>query len=222
MLQIICATVRYAEADATTNQTYNLTTTMIKNALLVALLASAMPAIAGTPSKNPVTPPPPPPAKKLSYDNVTAGYSRAIDAEADAIGAGVSASFTENLFGTAGIGFAGVSGLDNFSANVNVGGHVPLATDFDLVATAGVLFSVPDEGDDDAFFTASAGFRTFLGPVDAFIGATYVDANDGIWQGNIALWVPVAAKFDIGIGAAMNLEETDDWSLSGGFRYRFK
>lgn len=196
----------------------------MKKTLILALVAAALPALAGTASKNPKNPvvqPPPPPAV-LSYDNVSVAYGHSFLGDGNSVGGSLSATVFQNIFATGGVAFSGNNGLDDFSAHASLGAHFALAQNLDLVTTAGAFFSVPDKGDNDTFFTASAGLRTFLGPVDTTVGATFVDTNDGLWIASVSFWVPVCANWDVGVGAGMNLEHTEDWSISGGFRYRFK
>ena len=198
----------------------------MKNALIVALVAASLPAFAGTPAKNPVTPPPPAPAAGFSYDNVslayTAGFNNS-DHVSDGLSAAVNVSITDMIFGYAGLGFSGDGSLDDvFSARAGAGAHFALvAGKLDAVLTAGAVYVDVDAGDEDFAFQGGAALRAFLGPIDTTLGVNYTDLGDGVWTGNVSFWIPVASKLDVGVGAGLNLEETDFWSLSGGIRYRF-
>jgi hypothetical protein len=193
---------------------------MIKQLSLAILLA--VPAMAGS-SKGPIAQPAPAPAPSgPSFDNVDLGYSHGFDADSNGIGLGTSYSFTDNLFASVGLGLSGTDGLDDFGASTLLGGHVTIAPRTEFVVKAGALFLVPDKGDNDVFFTASAGAATMLGNIEADLFATYIANDSDTWIGSLGFWVPVASKIDLGVSAAMNLDNTDDWSLSGGVRFRFK
>jgi hypothetical protein len=190
--------------------------------LILALVASAMPALAGT-SKNPVAPVEPPPAPGLSYDFVAVGYNRGfsdVGSDTDAIGAAFSMSFTENLFGQVGAGLSGVDGLDDFSASALVGAHVNVIGDVDFILGAGAAYA--DSTDEDVAFISTAALRSFIGPVDASVGVNYADFGGGSWTGFVALWVPITEQLDIGINGGIDLENSDNYTLGGGFRYRFQ
>jgi hypothetical protein len=193
---------------------------MIKHLSLALLLAA--PALAGS-SKAPIPPTPPPaPQAGPSFDNVDLGYSRGMESDSNGIGIGTSYSFTDNLFGAVSLGLSGADSLNDFSATTLLGGHITIAPRTELVIKAGALFLVPDKGNDDVFFTASTGVATMLGSVEADLLGTYVATDSDLWLGSLNFWIPVAGKIDFGIGASTNLEDTKDWSLNAGIRFRFK
>lgn len=200
---------------------------MKNNLLILALVAAAMPAFAGSSAKAPVAPAPAPEVASFSYDNVnllyTAGFVES-SAEVDALSSEVNVSITDWLYFSGAVGISGDDSIDDvFTARASGGVHFPIvAGALDFFAEAGIGFYDVEGGDDQTVFVGSAGFRAFLGPVDTELAFTYADVDFGaVWNGNLTFWVPVVGGLDVGAGAGLNLEDTDLWSLSGGIRYRF-
>ena len=141
----------------------------MKNALIAAFVAASLPALAGTPAKNPVTPPPAAPAPaSISYDFVQAGWVHGFDdtfvGDSDGYAIGLSKTLVGNLYGFASFGqsFAEdnvtVSGIDitgeseSLSVAFGVGYHVPVASTVDWVIELGAAY-----GEVDNTITASLG-----------------------------------------------------------------
>lgn len=199
---------------------------MKNNILLLALVAAAMPAFAGTSGKAPVAPAPAPEVASFSYDNVnllyTAGFVDS-EAEVDGLSTEVNVSIFGPLYFSGLVGISGDDSIDDvFTARAALGVHFPIvAGAVDLFAEAGALFYDVEGGADDTVFTASSGLRAFLGPVDAELAVTYADLENAEWALSTMFYIPVVGSLDVGVGAAVNLDDTDFWSLSGGIRYRF-
>lgn len=200
---------------------------MKNNLLILALVAAAMPAFAGSSAKAPVAPAPAPEVRSFSYDNVnllyTAGFIES-DAEVDGLSSEVNVSITDWLYFSGQVGISGNDSIDDvFAGRASLGAHFPIvAGALDFFAEAGVAYAEVDGGGDETVFAGSAGIRAFLGPVDTELSVSYADiSSESAWTGNIMFWVPIVGGLDVGGGAGLYLEDTDFWSLSGGIRYRF-
>jgi hypothetical protein len=199
---------------------------MKNNILILALVAAAMPALAGTSAKAPMAPAPAPEVRSFSYDTVnllyTAGFLSS-DHLSDALSTEVNVSIVGPLYFSGLVGIGGVDSIDDdFSARAALGVHFPVvAGAVDFFAEAGAVYFDTEVAGDDTLFTASAGLRAFLGPVDAELAVSYTDLESNEWNLGAMFYIPVVGALDVGVGASLNLEETDFWTLSAGIRYNF-
>ena len=163
----------------------------MKTTILLALVATALPALAGSGKAPAQVAPPAPEASTISYDFIGAGWNRTLDGlsvdglgttDIDGYDINLSKTITGGLFGFAnfGQGFADISGqgvtvdLETLAAAVGVGYHVGVASNVDFVVQAGAAYTefdasasgfgvtVPLGSGDEWGAVGAAGFRIAL------------------------------------------------------------
>lgn len=197
---------------------------MKKSTLLLLALSLAAPAFAGAPAKNPVVEPAA--ESTISYSNFGVSWlhtefdSPGLD-DADGVGAALEFALCPMTYVAASGSWQSAStaigDLDVISASAGVGAHFALCKEADIVVEVGGAY-VDADVDDDFGVYVTPHFRVHVGPAELHVGATYTSAFDGEWVGFAAVFVPVADKLDLAVGASLGDEA---WGFNVGGRIRF-
>ena len=162
----------------------------MKSTILLALVATALPALAGSGKAPAPVAPPAPEASSISYDFIGAGWTRELDgfnlsevglgsSDVDGYNINLSKTIAGGLFGFAsfGQGFGDTSvsvfgndltvDLETLSAAVGVGYHVGVASNVDFVVQVGGAYADADVSASVGGFTASVRAREEFGAIAA-------------------------------------------------------
>lgn len=145
----------------------------------------------------------------------------------DGVGLNLSYSPFQNFYLTAGGAWQSVDtardSADLWTANVGIGGFVPVTSNIHFVTEVGAAFygfdNSPIGSDDDASVYVRPHFRGRWGNVEVHAGATWTDADiTNEWAGFGRVYFGITPNWDLGAGISAGKDEI---TVNAGVRLRY-